>query len=100
MIKVYHFFYSFIHSRHQAEIAREMTGELIDQAACDAGFPGQSYVKQKEAILSIQGNDTFVSMPTRLFGKSVIYFLYLTERIKGGVLIYLNSSLNIIVIVK
>ena len=43
-------------------MAREMTGELIDQAARDAGFPGQSYVKQ-EAILSIQGNDTFISMP-------------------------------------
>ena len=33
-------------------------------------------VKQKEAILSIQGNDTFVSMPTRLFGKSVIYLVF------------------------
>ena len=57
-------------------------------------------IKQREAILSIQRNNTSVSMPTKLFGKSVIYLLYLIERIKGGVLIYLNSSLNVIVIVK
>ena len=57
-------------------------------------------VKQREAILSIQRNDTFVSIPVKLLGKSIIYLLYLIERIKGGVLIYLNSSLNIIVIVK
>ena len=51
-------------------MARETTSELIDQAARDAGFSGRSYVKQNEAIFSIQGNDTFVSMPTR-FDKSV-----------------------------
>jgi len=75
-----------------------MAGELIDQAARDTGFP-ELKDKQKEAILAfLQGNDVFISLSTG-FGKFIIYSVlpFVVDRIKGGALVYLSSSLNVIV---